>query len=112
MRCLAVITLALLVLTGCQTTDYAAELKRVRPLAERGDAAAQNSLGVMYHWGYGVTKDYAEAIRWYRKAAKQENAGGQYNLGYMYSNGRGVTRDYKEAVRLRWYVNISNISYG
>ena len=53
MRYLAVITLTLLVLTGCQTfgprlADHAAELKRIRPLAEQGDAKAQTRLGVMY----------------------------------------------------------------
>ncbi len=57
MRYLAVITLALLVLTGCQTfdprlayyepeslADYEPELKRIRPLAEQGDAKAQIEL--------------------------------------------------------------------
>ena len=45
MRFLAVITLALLVLTGCQTgPDYAAKLERIRPLAEQGDADAQTVL--------------------------------------------------------------------
>ena len=61
MRYLAVITLALLVLTGCQTfgprlADHAAELKRIRPLAEQGDAKAQTRLGVMYRWGDGVRR--------------------------------------------------------
>ena len=56
MRYLAVITLALLVLTGCQTPDYAAELKRIRPLAEQGDAKAQTRIGVMYRWGDGVKR--------------------------------------------------------
>ena len=53
MRSLAVITLALLVLTGCQTTDYAAELKRIRPLAEQGDAKAQTRVGYMVPKGLG-----------------------------------------------------------
>ena len=75
MRYLAVITLALLVLTGCQTfgprlADHAAELKRIRPLAEQGDAAAQSSLGWMYDKCEGVALDYAESVRWYRKAAE------------------------------------------
>ena len=48
MRCLAVITLTLLVLTGCQTIDY------IRPLAEQSDAEAQYELGSMFHTGQGV----------------------------------------------------------
>ena len=39
--------------------------------AERGNVAAQTSLGVMYDLGRGVAKDDREAIRWYRKAAIQ-----------------------------------------
>jgi TPR repeat protein len=101
MRFLAVITLALLVLTGCQTTDYAAELTRIRPLAEQGDAKAQTRLGWLYRYGDGVTGDYAEAFRWYRKAALQGEEVAQYNLGMMYEKGQGVTKDYAEA--LRWY---------
>jgi TPR repeat protein len=34
--------------------DYATALKHIRPLAEQGDAKAQNSLGVMYIEGFGV----------------------------------------------------------
>ena len=106
MRFLAVITLALLVLTGCQTfgprlADHAAELKRIRPLAEQGDAKAQTRLGEMYRWGWGVTQDKAEAVRWWRKAAKQGHARTQYELGRRYYRGWGVPQDYKEAAR--WY---------
>ena len=93
MRFLAVITLALLVLTGCQSyplredakahRDAAAEFKRIRPLAEQGDAGAQYRLGVMYQLGWGVTKDYKEAIRWYRRVAEQGDADAQKILGNM-----------------------------
>jgi TPR repeat protein len=70
-----------------------------RPLAEQGDAKAQNRLGEMYHVGHGVTKDKAEAVRWWRKAAEQGDADAQAWLGVMYYEGWGVTQDYKEAVR-------------
>ena len=108
MRFLAVISLALLVLTGCQVADesrrnrqqeYSAEMTRVRPLAEQRDAKAQTRVGVMYEMGWGVTKDHKEAVRWYRKAAEQGHATAQNNLGVMYADGWGVPQDYKEAVR-------------
>jgi TPR repeat protein len=85
MRCLAVITLALLVLTACLTTpqsfkpdykvgeaaykqrDSATALKHFRPLAKQGLAKAQNNLGWMYLYGRGVTQDYKEAVRWISK---------------------------------------------
>ncbi|MDR0327766.1 MAG: SEL1-like repeat protein, partial [Planctomycetaceae bacterium] len=34
-------------------------------LAENGDAAAQNDLGVCYHNGTGIAKDEQEAVRWF-----------------------------------------------
>jgi uncharacterized protein len=49
--------------------DYATALKLLRPLAERGDPAAQTNLGAMYLGGQGVPQDYATALTWYRKAA-------------------------------------------
>ena len=77
--------------------DYATALRLWRPLADQGDARAQNNLGVMYSNGQGVPQDYAEAVRWYRKAADQGFARAQNNLGVMYSNGRGVPQDYVQA---------------
>jgi hypothetical protein len=41
--------------------------------ADRGDAFAQNALGVMYTNGLGVEKNYEQALAWYRKAADQGN---------------------------------------
>ena len=49
--------------------DYATALKFMRPLAEQGNACAQNSLGFMYHTGRGVPEDDAEAVKWFRLAA-------------------------------------------
>ena len=74
--------------------DYAIALKKLRPLAEQGNALAQNSLGVMYVEGKGVSQDDDEAIRWFRKAADQGFALAQYNLGGMYGRGEGVPRDF------------------
>ena len=88
-------------LTAYNRGDYAAALAELRPLAEQGDATAQNSLGVMYDEGHGVPQDYAEAMTWYRKAAEQGYTSAQYNLGVMYSKGQGVPQDY--ATAHMWY---------
>ena len=69
--------------------------------AERGYAAAQNALGVLYHQGQGVPRDDARAVVWYRKAAEQGFARAQFALGNMYEIGMGVRRDYTEAAG--WY---------
>ncbi len=51
--------------------DYDTALKEFRPLAERGKAVAQWSLGIMYERGRGVPQDYVQAYRWYTLAANQ-----------------------------------------
>ena len=65
----------------------------LRPWAERADAWAQYSLGVMYYRGRGVAQDYTKAREWLEKAATQGNANAQFSLGLMYKNGRGVAQD-------------------
>ena len=72
--------------------------------AQKGDAAAQNSLGVIYQGGQGVAQDYQEALKWYRLAAAQGNGDAQYNLGVMYASEQGVPRDY---VRSHMWISIS-----
>jgi TPR repeat protein len=84
-----------------QRGDYAAALRRLRPLAEEGDVRAQYTLGLMYHHGRGVPRHDPEAMRWFRLAADQGHASAQFNLGVMYSEGHGVPRDESEAAR--WY---------
>ena len=87
-------------LTAAQSGDFATALKEWKPLAEEGNAAAQNNLGLMYHNGWGVPQDYKEAVYWYRLAVEQGYAIAQYNLGLMYEKGKGVPQDDKEAARL------------
>jgi TPR repeat protein len=44
--------------------DYVTALKEWQPLAEKGDALAQNALGDLYAIGNGVTQDYKAAFKW------------------------------------------------
>ena len=81
-------------LTAAQSGDFATALKEWKPLAEEGNAVAQNNLGLMYHNGWGVPQDYKEAARLYRLAAEQGDADAQGNLGVMYVFGKGVTKDF------------------
>ena len=69
----------------------------IKAKAEKGNAAAQYNLGIMYRTGRGVLKDDKEAVKWYRKAAEQGDAIAQLNLGGMYYNGKGVLEDYATA---------------
>lgn len=81
--------------------DYKTAAKLFRPLAEQGDAVAQNDLGVMCFYGQGVLQDYKDAAKWYRLAAIQGNAAALSNLGVMYYKGTGVLQSYKEAEK--WF---------
>ena len=90
--------------------EYPRALKELMPLAEQGDAPAQNILGQMYANGHGVPQDYAEAVKWYRKAAEQGDAPAQNILGEMYAYGRGVPRDDAQAVQ--WYRKAAEQGFG
>jgi len=79
--------------------DYKTAYKLLAPLAEQGNASAQNYLGFMYDKGLGVPQDYKEAVRLYRLSAEQGYAQAQFKLGLMYFDGKGVPQDYKEAVK-------------
>jgi uncharacterized protein len=81
--------------------DYATALRRLSPLAEKGDARAQFDIGFMHAYGWGVPRNPAEAITWYRKAADQGLGVAQHFLGLAYVNGEGVRGDDAEAAR--WF---------
>src|SRR3546814_7990510 len=71
----------------------AAAFQAYRGSANRGDAAAQNNLGILYEVGAGVPADSAQAESWYRRAAEQGLPMGQYNLGILYGTGTPDSRD-------------------
>lgn len=81
--------------------DYATAFREFSVLAAKGDAFAQNGLGLLYGEGKGVTKDDREAFKWHRLSAEQGFEMAQFTLGYLYQSGRGVVQDYREA--LKWY---------
>ena len=56
--------------------DFATALREWKPLAERGNASAQNNLGFMYVYGKGVLQDYVRAHMWFNIAA---SSGGSKN---------------------------------
>jgi len=87
--------------TAARGGEYATALRRLSPLAEKGDARAQFDIGFMHAYGWGVQRNPAEAITWYRKAADQGLAVAQHFLGLAYLNNDGVRCDNAEAAR--WF---------
>jgi hypothetical protein len=88
-------------LTAFKSGDYATALREWTPLADKGNARAQNAMGSMYGNGLGVPKDYKTAVKWYRLSAENGEKRGQFSLGLMYASGKGVPLDYKTA--LKWW---------
>jgi putative methionine-R-sulfoxide reductase with GAF domain len=72
-------------------------LEGLRKLAEKGDPAAQFSMGARYATGEEVPQDYAEAVRWFSMAAEQGHVVSQATLGAYYWAGRGVPQDLVKA---------------
>ncbi len=99
--------------------DLASMVKQLKDLAEQGNAAALNDVGMLYFHGVGVERDYIEAARYLKKAAdkghenaiqfleslvgsfKKEAENGdpeyQYAMGVMYLEGINVKKDKKMA---------------
>ncbi len=75
-------------------------IAQLRAKAEQGNAAAQNSLALIYCNSANL-KDYSKAIALFQNAALQGHAEAQFHLGVLYANGMGVPKDETKAVE--WY---------
>lgn len=82
---------------------YEQSLEIYSLLADKGNAEAQFSLGVIYDTGdCGLSKDAVVAAGWYEKAALQGHAAAQNYLAWFHAEGEGgLTKDKKKAVE--WY---------
>lgn len=78
--------------------EYRTALEKLTPLAENGNAMAQNTIGKMYLSGFGVSKDYDKAMQLFQSAAKQRLPNAQNNVGLMYAGGFGVPQDFRKAI--------------
>lgn len=67
--------------------DYSQAISIWLPLAEQGDAKAQNTIASMYDEGKGVAINLEEAFKWYKLAANQGQPNAQVSLGWYYMNG-------------------------
>jgi putative methionine-R-sulfoxide reductase with GAF domain len=77
-----------------------ADPKQLRELAEQGDPAAENALGLLYAQGdekHAVRHDETEAARWFTKAAEHNYVPAQSKLGALYWGGRGVPASLNQA---------------
>jgi TPR repeat protein len=70
--------------------DYLPAIRLFRPLAEQGNAKAQNVLGVMFRKGEGVPKNPVRAHMWFSFAAARGDAKAKAELREV---SRTMTRD-------------------
>jgi TPR repeat protein len=76
--------------------DNAAEIARLKPLADKGDVAAQYKVGVLY----AESRNLIEAARYYQFAADKGNAEAQFRLAGLTCRGLGVPKNRTECIRL------------
>ena len=82
------------------STVEGASFDQVEQMAQQGNPAAENALGLRYFEGDpndGVPHDEKEAFRWFNKAAEDGNLAAQAKLGFLYSTGTGITKDLNQA---------------
>ena len=74
-----------------------ATLDQLRQMADKGDPAAENSLGLRYFEGdakSGLKPDEKEAAHWFTLAAEDGNLAAQSKLGFLYNSGNyGLPKD-------------------
>src|SRR5215510_8190218 len=81
--------------------NFKQALEEWMPLAQGGDATAQNAVGALYDHGLGVDEDDATGAYWYQQAADQNLPLAMRNLANMYAGGHGVPFD--AALAQSWY---------
>ena len=94
---------------GCKhfaASEFTSAVRVFRLFADRGDARAQNNLGVLFESGAGVHESKSEALRWYRQSAKAGLPLAQHNLAVLIAadyilgtaeNPRNRSADFVEA---------------
>jgi TPR repeat protein len=80
----------------------ATTMRHLRHAAERGDAAAQFNLGVLYNSrlddnGYAIEANRAEAIKWLLAAAEQGLPRAQSQLAELYAGGPKASGNFVNA---------------
>lgn len=69
--------------------------------ANKGDAKAQNTVGVWYYTGKDTLRqDYKKALQYWALASKQDNVDAIGNMAMCYQLGRGIKKDSTMAVNL------------
>jgi uncharacterized protein len=83
------------------TRDHVRAIEVLRPLADQGDAVAQEILGKIYLTGEGTNRDNIRAFKRFLQAAEQGRSDAQLELGRMYRDGIGISTD--GSIAMYWF---------
>ena len=78
--------------------DHARAIAVLHPLADQGNAVAQEILGKIHLTGEGTARDNIVAFKRFLQAAEQGRAEAQLELGRMYRDGVGISADGNSAM--------------
>jgi TPR repeat protein len=70
--------------------EYKEAYKVLYPMAQTGNAEAEELIGSMYALGTGVDRDDIRAFEWYLRASMRGHPGAQSGIGWYYEVGRGM----------------------
>ncbi len=70
--------------------DFKAAMAEFLPVAQAGNADAEELIGVLYAMGLGVERDDRRAFDWYLRASLKSHPGAQSGIGWYYEVGRGL----------------------
>ncbi len=77
-------------LTAMKANKFEEAREIFLPLAQGGNADAEELIGVMYAMGLGVERDDERAFDWYLRASLKGHPGAQSGIGWYYEVGRGI----------------------
>jgi len=75
-----------------ESGQYPEAAKLLQPLAESGDASAQQRLSIMYFYGRGVPENEERAMHWARRSADKGNLDAMFFIGTMYVFGDEIPK--------------------
>lgn len=76
-------------------------VRKLRVMAQQGDAVSQRNLGHAYRSGRGAEYDIEKAIQWYERSAASGDVNSLYILGRLHESGHEIEND--RIAAFKWY---------
>lgn len=86
-----------------EAENYSEAVALLKPLVDRDNPKAMNSMGLLYQHGLGVPRDVQAAIALFEKAVTLGNGYAAHNLGTLYAIA-GLDGQPEPGLSKRWYL--------